>query len=78
MLGAGAIILGFALDLGREVIYVGLFGSLEEDLALRFRTFRVQELKLRGLVLRDSRVDFFWILILRKHLSRILGYRGGP
>ncbi|CAE7213968.1 PARP11, partial [Symbiodinium necroappetens] len=28
VLGAGAIILGFALDLGREVIYVGLFGYI--------------------------------------------------
>ncbi|CAE7882342.1 PARP11, partial [Symbiodinium microadriaticum] len=28
VLGAGAIILGFALDLGEEVIYVGLFGYI--------------------------------------------------
>ena len=49
VVGAAAIILGFALGLGREVIYVGLFGSWEEDLALRFRTFLGSDRRLKGL-----------------------------
>ena len=48
VVGAAAIILGFALGLGREVIYVGLFGFLE-DLALRFRTFLGSDRRLKGL-----------------------------